>query len=91
MLADELSALTEQNSDRQQALAYCKKWIRKYMEEAAKNGLNHTCFTPTCYRVNGRYYDVKDELRRWLLDERCYFRPTGYVGGVMQRTEEICW
>ena len=91
MLADEMRKVTEQNADRQKALDYCKKWILYEMDKASKRGMNHTCFTPTSHMVNGKLYDLKDELKQWLRDERCYFRPTGYIDGVMQRTEEICW
>lgn len=63
---------------------------------ASKEGRRSTCFNPPAYwyttdtgvRTFIRYdEEVKEEFRK----KGYTFRPTGYIGGVWQRTENICW
>ena len=61
----------------------CEGVIRD-INRAQKNGYRETCFDP--YPVE--FYDsVKREFQRHGYT----FRPTGFIGGVWQRTEHICW
>ena len=85
--AGELKPTTE----RQEALEYCKKWIMHYIEEANERGADRTCFSPTGTTVNGVYIDCEDELRHIFGDAGYRFAPTGYIGGVWQRTTDIVW
>lgn len=79
------------SDDRMQAMEYCAKWIMHNIEKANNAGRDRTCFTPTVTRVNGRYIDCEPELRKAFRDAGYKFEPTGYIGGVWQRTIDICW
>ena len=65
------------------------------IERASKQGRRSTCFNPPAYWFDTEFgrsfirYDeeVKEEFRK----KGYTFRPTGYVGGVWQTTEHICW
>lgn len=76
---------------RRKAMEYCTKWIMYYIEEANKKGLNKVCFSPTSTSIDGVFIDCEEELRRNFSEAGYYFKPTGYVGGVRQRTTDICW
>ena len=79
------------SDDRQKALEYCKKWIMHYIEKANERGQRNVCFSPTGHTVNGRYIDCEDELKQIFRDAGYGFKPTGYSGGVWQRTIDITW
>lgn len=81
----------EKSQDRKEALEHCKKWIMHYIEKANSQGYDRTCFTPTGKTVNGRYIDCEDELKQIFRDAGYSFAPTGYIGGVYQRTIDIVW
>lgn len=78
-------------NEREQALEYCIKYIMMYIERANEMGKRNTCFTPTMGYVNGKYIDCEDELKAMFRAKGYSFKPTGYVGGVWQRTIDICW
>lgn len=58
------------------------------IEYAIKEGRTNTCFT-----IHGSIYaDEWEERMKAHYSRLGYtFRPTGYIGGVWQRTEQICW
>ena len=66
------------------------------IKEASAEGRRKCCFNPPAY-----WYTTKDGIRTFIkYDEEVKelfiakgytFRPTGYIGGVWQRTENICW
>lgn len=78
-------------NEREQAIEHCVKYIMMYIERANNRGDRRTCFTPTGKTINGRYIDCEDELKRMFRENGYYFKPTGYIGGVLQRTIDICW
>ena len=78
-------------AERQKALEYCVKYIMMYIEKANERGLRSTCFTPTMGYVNGRYIDCEEELKNMFRNKGYSFKPTGYIGGVWQKTIDICW
>ena len=41
--------------------------------------------------LDGRCVDCEYEIKAWLRDLGYRIEPTGYIGGVWQRTEDICW
>ena len=61
----------------------CESVLRE-IEKAQKAGMRDTCFNPQPYE---QYDAVKREFERHGYS----FRPTGFIGGVWQRTEHICW
>lgn len=61
------------------------KSVLREIEKAKSAGRHHCNFWPYC--KGDHYEDIKK-----LFRQRGYeFRPTGYVGGVWQTTENICW
>ena len=83
---------SELKSDkRQQAIDYCMKWLEYYIKEANERGMNRVCLSPTWHTVNGVTIHVEDELKAILQRHGFRIKPTGYIGGVWQRTEDICW
>ena len=81
---------------RQEAIDDCMGYIVKAIARAAENGHRNTAFTPTAYwytdaQGQRRCLHVEDDLKQILKRKGYWFKPTGYIGGVWQRTEEICW
>lgn len=58
--------------------------VLRSIEKAQKEGRRDTCFDP---RPCEQYEAVKHEFE----NHGYVFRPTGFIGGVWQRTERICW
>ena len=42
----------------------------------------------TCFIVDSNY---EEDLKKMYRDKGYYFKPTGYIGGDWQLSEEICW
>lgn len=58
--------------------------VMRQIEAASAKGLRKTCFNPS----NNQYYDA---VKRAFQEQGYHFSPTGYIGGVWQNTENICW
>ena len=86
-----LASQLKPTEERKEALEYCKKWIMNSIEKANAAGRDRTCFTPTVATINGKHIDCEDELKMIFKDAGYRFAPTGYIGGVWQRTIDICW
>jgi hypothetical protein len=57
--------------------------VMRAIEIATDRGLTSTCFSVS--------YHYRDEIKKMFLAKGYSFRPTGYIGGVWQQTEHICW
>lgn len=82
------------------AIEECKKRTEAQIREAVSRGLNRVVFSNySCYitsdgNVGGykdNYIDCKKEIRSWLEEFGYRIEPTGYVGGVLQDSEDIVW
>lgn len=51
---------------------------------ASEQGLRKTNFNP----INHQHYEA---VKREFQQHGYYFTPTGYIGGILQRTENINW
>ena len=90
-----------QKINKDAAINECKRRTEAAIMRAVENGRDKTCLAETgCYlkedgtvgtSSDGRYIDCKYELKAWLIDLGYRIEPTGYIGGVLQRTEDICW
>lgn len=58
--------------------------VMRGIEKASMAGYRSCCFDP---RPVEQYHAVKAEFEKHGYT----FKPTGYVGGVWQRSEDICW
>lgn len=80
--------ITQEMKDaRAQRVANIEARVDDQIKMALNNGRNRAYFA--CDKE--RDADVYDEVRAKY--ERAGYRiiPTGYIGGVYQRTEDICW
>lgn len=73
------------------ALETCKQRTEKDIRNAISKGYTKVCYRYSCASIKGVWYDCDKDMREWLLSFGYHFEPTGYIGGVWQRTEEICW
>lgn len=72
---------------RAEKIANIEKRIDKNIERAVKGGYLH-CHFP-CSKDTDK--DVYDEIRNKYEKAGYTIKPTGYIGGVWQTTEDICW
>ena len=94
--AYEMRRVTERNEI--YSIGY-KKAIESVMnaiEKASKEGNRKTCFNPSAYWYTTEdgirtFLRFDDEVKQEFIRHGYTFVPTGYVGGVWQRTEDICW
>jgi hypothetical protein len=75
---------TQENENYKIAISQAIKNLNKRIEEAKKKGLTDTSF-------GGFSYKHEDELKRLYKEKGYWFKPTGFIGGVYQTTEQICW
>ena len=80
--------ITQEMKDaRAQRVANVEAMVDEQIKISLEIGRNRAYFACDKYRDA----DVYDEIRAKY--ERTGYRiiPTGYIGGVWQRTEDICW
>lgn len=70
--------------------------VMRAIEKAAAEGRRSTCFHPKAYWYTTdsgleTFQRFDDEIKAMFKKQGYTFKPTGYVGGVWQRTEDICW
>lgn len=58
--------------------------VMRAIEKASAGGKRDCAFKP---HPSDQYHAVRAEFEK----HGYRFRPTGYIGGVWQHTEEICW
>ena len=83
------------------AINECKRRIEESIMRAIEAGRDKTCLIDTsCYLKedgtigsysDGRRIDCEYEIKIWLRELGYRIEPTGYIGGVLQRTKDICW
>lgn len=66
------------------------------IEEASAAGRRDCCFNPPAFWYTTKdgvrtFNQYDDAVKKLFLEKGYTFRPTGYIGGVWQRTEHICW
>ena len=72
---------------------FCKKLMDK-ISDAAKDGYHKTCFYCGPVIIGEHRYlfsEFEDDIKKKFLSSGYVIKPTGYIGGVWQRTEDICW
>lgn len=70
--------------------------VMRSIEIASERGYRKTCFCPSVYWYKNEdgiecYIDFYNEVKEEFRMNGYRFRPTGYLAGVWQRTEDICW
>ena len=81
--AKEVRKITEQNDLYQEKINKAVSYIIKDIEYASNQGMSSTCFSCS--------YDIREDVKVLFLEKGYSFRPTGYIGGVLQNTEQITW
>ena len=95
MDASEARRISNENG-REEIIQAALKRVEEEIREAASKGRTRVCFASKpqyggfFFLYKGKYEDVP-ELRDILIQKGYKFRDTGYVGGVYQHTEDICW
>lgn len=71
--------------------------VMKRIEQASEKGYRSCGFSVPCYCYKTEDSDLEkrlyfyDEVREEFSKHGYTFKPTGYIGGVWQNTEDICW
>lgn len=94
--AEEMRKTVAQNEIYQQGLEQAIDSVMKRIEKASEQGLRSCGFSPSAYwytTESGRktFMCFDDEVKEAFRKKGYTFKPTGYIGGVWQRTEDICW
>lgn len=93
--ATEMKNTTLENEHYKKGFEQAINSVMRAIERASNEGKRKTCFNPTSY-----HYETEHGTRRLFFDDEVKaefikhgytFEPTGYIGGVWQRTENICW
>lgn len=94
--AREMRETTESNDNYKVGFEKAVESVMKAIERASAKGYRETCFNPSAYWYetdNGlrTFMRFDDEVKNEFKKHGYTFKPTGYIGGVWQRTEQICW
>ena len=94
--ASELREVTNKNERYEKGFKQAVESVIRAIERASERGHRKTCFNPSAY-----WYITEDGIRTFMsFDDEVKeefkkygykFQPTGYIGGVWQLTEDICW
>lgn len=82
-----LEITKEMKNARAERIAKIEKRIDDKIRSAVERGESCTYFP--CDKDSDK--DVYDEIRRKYERAGYKIKPTGYIGGVWQLTEDICW
>ncbi|NDD52323.1 hypothetical protein EBZ39_00325 [bacterium] len=72
-----------QNENYKAAVEKQINYVMRSIETAKSRGYSHACFC-----VHPSY---EREIKNMFLTAGYTFKPTGYVGGVWQLSQDICW
>lgn len=94
--ASELREKTEKNERYSTGYEKAVSSVMRAIEKASEKGYRDTCFNPSAYWYTTEYgtrtfMSFYDEVKEEFLKHGYTFKPTGFIGGVWQRTEQICW
>lgn len=90
--ANEMRELTIKNEMYEKGFKRAVDHVIESIQRASKLGLRKTSFCPTTYTDESGYTIFFDDEVKELFKKYGYkFKPTGYINGVWQETEDICW
>ena len=94
--ANEMKVVAEKHDNYKIGYKNAVESVMRAIERASKQGYRKTCFNPSAYWYTTEsgirtYMRFDDEVKNEFKKYGYRFEPTGYVGGVLQRTENICW
>lgn len=81
--AETVKKETSENEIYKKEMAKAIKYQNERIQEAKEKGLTSAYF--------GASSEYKDDLKQLYHQKGYRFKPTGYIGGVWQQTEDICW
>lgn len=80
------------NNDRDRVWNDLVLRTKKNIQDANNEGLNSIVFIGTIYdSVTKQYFDFEFELEKLLKEYGFRIQNTGCIGGVWQKTKDICW
>lgn len=62
-----------------------------HIESEKVFGTLNKSWNPNDWTFKYRFDDYADEVRKKFIQAGYIVKPTGYIGGVWQLTEDICW
>lgn len=95
MNASEARRISNENG-RAAIIQAALEYVEKQIKQAAAKGHTEICYGSKPqyggfgFRYKGKYIEVP-ELRDILMQKGYKFKDTGYICGVYQLTEELCW
>lgn len=94
--ANEVREIATQNEHYEMGYKQAVESVMRAIEKASQEGRRKTCFNPSAYWYETEYgtrtfMRFDDEVKSEFKKHGYTFEPTGYIGGVWQRTENICW
>lgn len=94
--ANELKEIATKNEHYKKGYKQAVESVMRAIEKASNEGRRKTCFNPSAYWYETEYgtrtfMKFDDEVKREFEKHGYTFEPTGYIGGVWQRTEDIMW
>lgn len=84
-MTEPLKITEEMKNDRQERIDKIIDRQNKRIQQAVADGMHECIFYPD---KNDAEYAV---VRAKFESAGYQIKPTGYIGGVWQRTEDICW
>lgn len=80
------------NNDRERVWNDLVLRTKKNIQDANNEGLNSIVFSGIIYdRVTKQYFDFEFELEKLLKKYGFRIQNTGCIGGVWQKTKDVCW
>jgi hypothetical protein len=81
--AKEMRTRTEANETRKKEIETAVYYQVRAIQKAQESGQSYTSFDVP--------YEYEQEIKKMFAKQGYTFKPTGYINGVLQRTERIHW
>ena len=92
----EMKDISTKNKHYEEGYKQAVESVMKSIENASERGYRKTCFCSSTYWYKNEdgidcFINFDEEVKAEFIRHGYSFRPTGYIGGVWQHTEDICW
>ena len=92
----EMKEISTKNKRYEEGYEQAIKSVMRAIKDASERGYRKTCFNPRAYYYKDglgvrHRMDFYNEVKEEFEMNGYRFKPTGYVDGVWQQSEDICW
>lgn len=92
----EMEEISTKNKHYEKGYKQAVESVMRSIEIASERGYRKTGFCPSTYWYKNEdgidcYINFDEEVKAEFKRNGYSFRPTGYIDGVWQHTEDICW